>query len=41
MIELKTDNFDTHEYLNTLMSARSPDFERYYKEYTERFSLKD
>ena len=39
MIELESDNFDTHEYLESLMSARTADFDNAYNEYKKRFSL--
>ena len=39
MIELEAEVFDTHEYLDRLKNAHSADFERYYQEYQQQFSL--
>lgn len=39
MIELESDSFDAHEYLNSLMEMRSHSFDRYYEEYSKKFSL--
>lgn len=39
MIELEHDSFDTHTYLESLMSRKDEQFEQYYKEYEARYSL--
>lgn len=39
MIELQSDSFDTHEYLERLKSMRSDLFEQYFEEYGKRFVL--
>ena len=39
MIELEHDSFDTHNYLDSLMSQKDDLFDQYYKEYEARFSL--
>ena len=39
MIELKSDVFQTHEYLNTLKQTDSERFRIAYEEYAERFSI--
>lgn len=39
MIELESDSFDAHEYLNSLMEMRSHSFDKYYEEYSKKFSL--
>ena len=39
MIELQSDVFDTHEYLNGVKQRKSEAFSRYYDEYRARFSL--
>ena len=39
MIELESDNFDTHEYLNSLMKSKNEEFEQNYEEYKARFSI--
>ena len=39
MIELESDSFDTHEYINSLVAVRSHGFDEYYNEYSKRFSL--
>ncbi|MBQ0037362.1 MAG: Na/Pi cotransporter family protein [Clostridiales bacterium] len=39
MIELQSDDFDTHEYLNSLREVKSETFAKYYDEYRRRFSL--
>lgn len=39
IIELESDSFDTHEYLNSLIQVRSHYFDEYYNEYSKRFML--
>ncbi len=39
MIELLSDSFDTHEYLNRVKSLRTGVFEQYFDEYSKRFDL--
>ena len=39
MIELESDDFDTHEYLNSVKELKSDAFAKYYDEYRRRFSL--
>lgn len=39
MIELQSDSFDTHEYLNSVKELRSGYFDAYYAEYSERFKV--
>lgn len=39
MIELESESFDTHEYLDTLKKTRAEGFNKYFDEYSEKFSL--
>lgn len=39
MIELESDTFDTHEYLNSLKQMRETSYERYYVEYRSKYRL--
>ena len=39
MIELESDAFDTHEYLNSLREVKSETFDQYFDEYRRRFTL--
>ncbi len=39
MIELESDTFDTHQYLNSLREVRTASFAAYYDEYQKRYSL--
>ena len=39
MIELESDSFDTHEYLNSLRKMHSERFDRYFDEYSKRFHI--
>ena len=39
MIELESDSFDTHEYINSLTAVKSSSFEKYYNEFSQKFSL--
>lgn len=39
MIELESENFDAHEYINSLIEVRSHGFDKYYSEYSKKFSL--
>lgn len=41
IIELDSDSFDTHEYIISLKKLRSHSFDRYYTEYSKRFTLPD
>ena len=39
IIELESDSFDTHEYLNSVKELKSNSFDRYYEEYRRKYSL--
>ena len=39
LIELESDSFDTHEYINSLIEVRSHCFDEYYEEYSKKFAL--
>ena len=39
MIELESDSFDTHEYLNSIREMKTEKYLRYFEEYRARFSL--
>ena len=39
MIELEHDSFDTHNYLDSLMSIKDSDFEEAYRKYEEKYRL--
>ena len=39
MIELESDNFDAHEYINSLIEVRSHCFDEYYAEYSSKYVL--
>lgn len=39
MIELESDEFDTHEYLSNVKNRRDGDFEKKFDEYSSRFSI--
>ena len=39
LIELDSDSFDTHAYITSLKELRSHHFDRYFEEYSNRFSL--
>ena len=39
LIELESDSFDTHEYINSLIEVRSHCFDEYYAEYSKKFAL--
>ena len=39
IIELESDSFDTHEYLNNLMSNKNRKFQEYFEEYKEKYIL--
>lgn len=39
MIELQSDSFDTHEYLNSVKSLRTGVFTQFFDEYRKRFNL--
>ena len=39
IIELESDSFDTHEYLNSVRAMKSSSFARYYEEYKQEYHL--
>ena len=39
LIEIESDSFDTHEYINSLIEVRSHCFDEYYAEYSKKFAL--
>ena len=39
MIELNEGSFDTHEYLEHLKEQHSADYDRYYADFREKYSL--
>ena len=39
MIELKSDSFDTHEYLKSVRQMRDESFSRHFEEYRQKYSL--
>ena len=39
IIELESDSFDAHEYINSLIEVRSHCFDEYYAEYSKKFVL--
>ena len=39
MIELKSDSFDTHEYLQSVRQMRDESFSRYYEEYQKKYAI--
>ena len=39
MIELESDEYDTHEYLTNLQEERSQEYDDYFQEYAERFAI--
>ena len=39
MIELESDSFDTHEYINSVMAMHSHSFDKYYAEYSKEFRI--
>ena len=39
IIELESDSFDTHEYLNSVRAMKSHSFARYYEEYQQKYRL--
>ncbi len=39
IIELKQGSFDTHQYLGNMKKARTHDFDRLYKEYSDKYSV--
>jgi phosphate:Na+ symporter len=41
MIELEHESFDTHQYIESLMSQKDEEFERYFEEYKERFHFEE
>ncbi len=39
MIELESDSFDTHEYINSVMAMHSHSFDEYYAKYSKEFQI--
>ncbi len=39
LIELESDSFDAHEYVNSLMKLHTHSFDRYYAEYSAKYSI--
>ena len=39
MIELESESFDTHEYINSVMAMHSHSFDEYYSEYSKEFQI--
>ncbi len=39
MIELESEDFDAHEYINSLIEVRSHSFDEYYDEYSKKYAL--
>jgi len=39
IIELESDSFDTHEYLNSVREMKDESFSRYYEEYSTRYHI--
>ena len=39
IIELESDSFDTHEYLNSVRAMKSSSFARYYEEYKQEYHM--
>ena len=39
IIELKSDCFDTHDYIINLKELRSHDFDRHYEEYASKYHI--
>ena len=39
MVELESDTFDTHEYLNSVRELRSASFENYFEEYRKKYAI--
>ena len=39
MIELESESFDTHEYINSVMAMHSHSFDEYYAEYSKEFQI--
>ena len=39
IIELESDSFDTHEYLNSVRALKSHSFDKYYEEYKQQYHL--
>jgi len=39
LIELKSDSFDTHEYLNSVKKLRDASFTEHYEEYREKYTI--
>ena len=39
MIELESESFDAHEYINSLIEVRSHCFDEYYEEYSKKYVL--
>ena len=41
MIELEHESFDTHQYIESLMSQKDEEFERYFEEYKEKYHFEE
>ena len=41
MIELEHESFDTHQYIESLMSQKNDEFERYFEEYREKYHFEE
>ena len=41
MIELEHESFDTHQYIESLMSQKNDEFERYFEEYKEKYHFEE
>ena len=39
IIELESDSFDTHEYLNSIKQMKSASFDRYFEEYRQKYAV--
>jgi len=39
IIEIADDTYDTHEYLDTLKEAQTPEFKRLYEEYDRKYHI--
>ena len=38
IIELESDSFDTHEYLNSIKKIKSSSYDRYFEEYRKKYA---
>ena len=39
VIEVESDSFDTHEYLNSVKAVKDASFARFYDEYKQKYSI--